>query len=40
MNCVLDVSSFDISIWNTNNVSNINGIFARCSLLISVFDFS
>jgi len=45
MNCVLAESSslstlFDISNLITNNVTNINGMFARCSSLISVFDFS
>ena len=45
MNCMPSESSslstlFDISNLITNNVTNINGIFARCSSLISVFDFS
>ena len=45
MNCVLAESSslstlFDISNLIINNVTNINGMFARCSSLISVFAFS
>ena len=45
MNCMLAESSplstlFDISNLITNNATNINGMFARCSSLISVFDFS
>ena len=45
MNCMLAESSslsilFDISNLIAYNVTNINRMFARCSSLISVFDFS
>ena len=31
---------YDISIWNTENVTNMNGLFSKCSSLISLPDIS
>ena len=38
--CSSLISLPDISKWNTNNVTNMEGLFANCSSLISLPDIS